>query len=400
METIPPEVLVTMKNIPWSVAIMLLKIPSGKWARGSLDAPGKLGVNVTIIDDSCISNHTNASFPARDVPKLDYRVDKVQRHNKINTIRMPPRLPGLAAQIRVLSDSDMAPRIASMLATPRPSPNLITSLSTFLVPFLQTRNASILADLRDNAGAYNRRKRKGRGPSSGMGKTSGRGHKGQKQHGKVPARFQGGQTPDDVVHHQRGDENRSQTFSVEMSPINLDRIQSWIDQGRLDATKPITIKELAESRCLHGVKDGVKLLARGKDDLKTPINILVSRASTTAIEAIEAVGGKVTTRFYTRQSVKRLLKGETGNSFTPLAMSTPIAGDSPILAAARPFAYRLPDPTSRKDLEYYRDPAHRGYLSHLVEEGHGPSLYFRTPGKGIVRKGQKASASKAENKLW
>jgi hypothetical protein len=52
-------------------------------------------------------------------------------------------------------------------------------------------------------------------------------------------------------------------FKVEMSPINLDRIQSWIDQGRLDASKPITMKELKSSRCLHGVKrHGVKLLAR------------------------------------------------------------------------------------------------------------------------------------------
>lgn len=48
-----------------------------------------------------------------------------------------------------------------------------------------------------------------------------------------------------------------------MSPINLDRIQSWIDQGRLDPSQPITMKELHKSRCLHGVKrHGVKLLAR------------------------------------------------------------------------------------------------------------------------------------------
>jgi large subunit ribosomal protein L15 len=48
-----------------------------------------------------------------------------------------------------------------------------------------------------------------------------------------------------------------------MSPINLDRIQSWIDQGRLDPSKPITMKELQKSRCIHGVKrHGVKLLAR------------------------------------------------------------------------------------------------------------------------------------------
>jgi large subunit ribosomal protein L15 len=70
------------------------------------------------------------------------------------------------------------------------------------------RNASILSALSDNPGAYNKRIRRGRGPSSGKGKTSGRGHKGQKQHGKVPARFQGGQTPQEIVHGERGFENR------------------------------------------------------------------------------------------------------------------------------------------------------------------------------------------------
>jgi large subunit ribosomal protein L15 len=197
--------------------------------------------------------------------------------------------------------------------------------------------------------------------------------------------------------------NQSCSFSLEMSPVNLDRIQSWIDQGRLDPTRPITLKELADSRCLHGVKDGVKLLARGKEELKTPINVLVSRASAAAIEAIEAAGGKVTTRFYTKPAIKRILKGESESSFTPLTMTSAAAGESPILAAASPFAYRLPDPTSRKDIEYYRDPAHRGYLSHLVEEGHGPSLFFKTPGTGnIRRKSKKAggAAAKGENRIW
>lgn len=101
---------------------------------------------------------------------------------------MPPRLPALAAHMR-------------------PAANLNTALSVFLVPFLQTRNASILGSLSDNPTAYNLKKRRGRGPSSGMGKTSGRGHKGQKQHGKVPARFQGGQTPQEIVHGERGFEN-------------------------------------------------------------------------------------------------------------------------------------------------------------------------------------------------
>lgn len=188
-----------------------------------------------------------------------------------------------------------------------------------------------------------------------------------------------------------------------MSPVNLDRIQSWIDQGRLDPSQPITLKELCDSRCLHGIKDGVKLLARGKGELKTPINILVSRASAEAIKAVEDAGGKVTTRYYTKQSIKRLLKEESESSFVTLTVSVP--DESPILAAtsqtAKPFMYRLPDPTSRKDMEYYRDSAHRGYLSHLVPEGHGPSLFFKTPGTGAVRrKVVKSGAEAAANKIW
>ncbi|TVY29406.1 54S ribosomal protein, mitochondrial [Lachnellula hyalina] len=298
----------------------------------------------------------------------------------------------------------MPPRLPAFTACCRTAPAASKPLVTLLLPLMQARNASILATLSDNPGAYNKRIRRGRGPSSGKGKTSGRGHKGQKQHGSVPARFQGGQTPQDVVHGTRGFEN---LFSLDMSTINLNRIQSWIDQGRLDPTKPITVKELTESRCLHGVKDGVKLLARGKDELKTPINILVSRASTAAIETIEAAGGKVTTRYYTKQSIRRLLRGESESSFTPLAF-TPISAqeESPILAAtassASPFTYRLPDPTSRKDLEYYRDSAHRGYLSHLVEKGHGPSLFFKTPGVEVRKKTKKVRTVEAakENRLW
>jgi len=89
-----------------------------------------------------------------------------------------------------------------------------TPLAAFLVPFLhqkppqQQRAASILSSLSDNPGAYNKRIRRGRGPSSGKGKTSGRGHKGQKQHGKVPRGFNGGQTPIEVVHGTRGFENQ------------------------------------------------------------------------------------------------------------------------------------------------------------------------------------------------
>lgn len=186
-----------------------------------------------------------------------------------------------------------------------------------------------------------------------------------------------------------------------MSPVNLDRIQSWVDQGRLDPSKPITMKELNDSRCLHGVKDGVKLLARGSQELRTPINIIVSRASTAAISAIEAAGGSVTTRYYTPFSIRRVLRGQT-DPVVSLGSSSTSKSTSD---QASPFQYRLPDPTSRKDMEYYRDTAHRGYLSHLVPEGHGPSLFFKTPGAGRspMKKSPgsgKGATAKGDNKLW
>ena len=86
--------------------------------------------------------------------------------------------------------------LASQCCQAAISTNPLTLTGLFAALSLtQQRSASILADLRDNKGAYQKRIRVGRGPSSGYGKTSGRGHKGQKQHGKVKPWFQGGQTP-------------------------------------------------------------------------------------------------------------------------------------------------------------------------------------------------------------
>jgi len=102
----------------------------------------------------------------------------------------------------------MPPLLPTLTVCCRAVPAAPTPLVSFLLPFMQARSASILASLSDNPGAYNKRIRRGRGPSSGKGKTSGRGHKGQKQHGKVPARFQGGQTPQEIVHGKRGFENQ------------------------------------------------------------------------------------------------------------------------------------------------------------------------------------------------
>ena len=119
----------------------------------------------------------SCTYLAHDSAKLSYQ------HTHI----MPPTL--------------LSRRVLSSISNPTP-----LSVPTFLLPFLhrQRRTASILGSLSDTPGSYNKRIRRGRGPSSGKGKTSGRGHKGQKQHGKVPANFNGGQTPDFVVHGKYG----------------------------------------------------------------------------------------------------------------------------------------------------------------------------------------------------
>ncbi|KAF2865433.1 ribosomal protein L18e/L15P [Massariosphaeria phaeospora] len=332
---------------------------------------------------------------------------------------MPPRLKAL--------------RLASSLLSTFHASPVRPLIAPFLVP-TQQRSASILSSLSDTKGAYKKKIRRGRGPSSGKGKTAGRGQKGQHAHGKVPAGFQGGQTPLEITKPVRG-RNKHNPFKVEMSPINLDRVQAWIDAGRLNPKKPITMKELSKSRCLHGVKrHGVKLLSRNADQLKSAIDIIVSRASASAIARIEALGGSVTTRFYSPTSIKRVLKGESHPTISlqadtalisRTARSYPVVS-SPILASlvssATPeeakteavsavirqvglkYKYRLPDATSRKDIEYYRDPAHRGYLSHTVKDGESPSLFFKPPGEAKDRKRQiarrAAAKASADNRLF
>ncbi|KAF3483660.1 uncharacterized protein GIQ15_02984 [Arthroderma uncinatum] len=329
---------------------------------------------------------------------------------------MPPRLP-----MRLLSQSVSS--ISTSLHS-HASPSFL-----FLLPSIQTqtRAASILASLSDNPAAYSKRIRRGLGPASGKGKTAGRGHKGQGQRGtkkaffeggKIP--FNGGQTPNEVVHGEGGFDN---IFSLKISPVNLDRIQDWIDQGRIDPSQPITLRELVKTRCIHGIKDGVKLLSRGGEGaLKQPITIIVSRASARAIQAVEAAGGSITTRYYTKYAIKRIMSGKTdpyvslawkdtseklaaaaakgediSNVDTELMKKIGMGVDRP-LSKGSGFQYRLPDPSSRKDIEYYRDPAHRGYLSYLVKQGDTPSLFFTPPSE--MKKAKKAIKKSAENRVW
>ncbi|CAK7268054.1 YmL10 [Sporothrix epigloea] len=287
----------------------------------------------------------------------------------------------------------------TVLPRPAATATLPPLASLFAALTIQTRNASILSQLRDNPGAHQKRIRVGRGPSSGKGKTSGRGHKGQGQHGKVKPWFQGGQTPLIRTWGEKGFVNHRADV---MSEVNLDRLQAFIDAGRIDASKPITPIELIQSGLVGTVRDGIKILARGKEGLTTPVHLLVSRASAGAIDAIEAVGGTVTTRYFTKQSIKWLLEGKSEITDKPLPVGAEHVETAVAKMRAAPHLRRLPDPTSRWDIEYYRDPAHRGYLSHQLQPGESPSLYFKVPGeRRVVRPGGKViEQKKAEDVLF
>ncbi len=147
-----------------------------------------------------------------------------------------------------------------------------------------------LNELANKPGATKDRKRIGRGIGSGTGKTGGRGVKGQKSRSGVAIKgFEGGQMPIYQRLPKRGFNNINRKNFV---PVNLGRLQEAIDNNKIDAKKAITVDLLQAAGVVNGVKDGVRLLAKG--ELKSKVNIEVSGASAAAIAAVEKAGGKVT----------------------------------------------------------------------------------------------------------
>ncbi len=147
-----------------------------------------------------------------------------------------------------------------------------------------------LNELKDNDGASSPRKRVGRGIGSGLGKTSGRGHKGQKSRSGVAIKgFEGGQMP---IHRRLPKRGFVNIFSKSFNEVNLGRVQTAIDAKKLDAKKTIDLAALMAAGIARRPLDGVRLLAKG--ELKTKANFAVNGASKSAIEAVEKAGGKVT----------------------------------------------------------------------------------------------------------
>ena len=141
-----------------------------------------------------------------------------------------------------------------------------------------------LHELRPNEGAFQTKKRVGRGVGSGLGKTSGKGHKGQnaRSGGGVRPGFEGGQLPLFRRLPKRGFSNAM--FKTEYATINVSDLEKF-DNGAV-----VTPEVLKEMGILKKQLAGVKVLGNG--NLTKKLTVKAHKFSSSAIEKIEAIGGK------------------------------------------------------------------------------------------------------------
>lgn len=146
-----------------------------------------------------------------------------------------------------------------------------------------------LNDMRDNPGARQARKRLGRGIGSGLGKTGGRGGKGQTARTGVAINgFEGGQMP---IHRRLPKRGFNVPFPKHYNEINLGNVQAAIESGRLDASKPVTVEVLVAAGILRRPLDGVRLLGEG--ELKAKVAFEVMYATKSATAAVTKAGGSL-----------------------------------------------------------------------------------------------------------
>ena len=146
-----------------------------------------------------------------------------------------------------------------------------------------------LNELRDNPGASKSRTRVGRGPGSGKGKMGGRGIKGQKSRSGVAINgYEGGQMPLYQRLPKRGfNKPNRKSFAV----INLGLLQKFIDEKKIDASAAITEDVLVASGLVRRKLDGIRVLAKG--EFNTKVELQVTGASKSAVEAVEKAGGSL-----------------------------------------------------------------------------------------------------------
>lgn len=140
-----------------------------------------------------------------------------------------------------------------------------------------------LNDLTPNEGSKKRKRRVARGIGSGLGKTAGRGTKGQKARRQIPAWFEGGQTP---IHRRLPIKNGFRNINhKEYAIVNLDDLEKWFSAG--DTVEP---SDVVAKSIVSELQDGLKILAFGS--LSKKLTVHAHKFSKTAIAAIEKAGGK------------------------------------------------------------------------------------------------------------
>ncbi|HEX5526990.1 MAG TPA: 50S ribosomal protein L15 [Solirubrobacterales bacterium] len=147
-----------------------------------------------------------------------------------------------------------------------------------------------LHNLKPKPGSKKSRKRIGRGEGSGLGKTSGRGHKGagSRSGSKRKANYEGGQNPIHMrMRKLRGPHKKQsmpfENFRTKTQPVNLADLEERFDSGA-----EVTLQALKEKGLAKG-KDPVKILARG--EIKKKLEVHAHAFSAAAKEQIEAAGG-------------------------------------------------------------------------------------------------------------
>jgi large subunit ribosomal protein L15 len=146
-----------------------------------------------------------------------------------------------------------------------------------------------LNEIRDNPGARKVRVRIGRGIGSGVGKTGGRGGKGQTARSGVRlGGFEGGQMP---LHRRLPKRGFNKLNRKVWNEINLGRLQEAVDAGRLDAKKSVDMAALVVAGLVRRPLDGVRLLGEG--ELKAALKLTVNHATASAKAAIEKAGGSI-----------------------------------------------------------------------------------------------------------
>lgn len=147
-----------------------------------------------------------------------------------------------------------------------------------------------LEDIRDNPGASKPKRRLGRGIGSGVGKTSGRGVKGQKARSGVAIKgYEGGQMPIYRRVPRRGFTPRNK---IVYQIVNLDGLAKAIEAGKLEVGQTVDRAVLVAAGMARPNGTPIRLLAKG--ELQAALTLQVHSASAAAIAAIEAAGGSVT----------------------------------------------------------------------------------------------------------